>query len=256
MLHSLSGLKYTGSITLKDQIPSISVGRRIVATILSQPKGGLVLVSLFGRRLLVETTINLSKGQVLNLRVHSVHPKIVLKPVDNFNSPMRAQKVIDSIVERFVGVMGKAHLSTFNIKEIIQHALSRAAHDMDAYKLIISLLEESSKFPQALAFLLIPIVERDSRGSARVVIEGDKTKGYTVKFCMDTDHIGTIGCTVRLCDGIDMEIISNLKDVADLLRSHLGELADRLDGLGLSIRRLEVVHKNLPVGDTGLDMVV
>jgi hypothetical protein len=50
--------------------------------------------------------------------------------------------------------------------------------------------------------------------------------------------------------------MSNLEDVADLLRSHLGELADRLDSLGINIRRLDVVHKNFPVGDAGLDMIV
>jgi hypothetical protein len=57
------------------------VGRQVVATVLANPKDGLVLVSMFGRQLLVETTLNLTKDQVLNLRVHATSPKVVMKPL-------------------------------------------------------------------------------------------------------------------------------------------------------------------------------
>ncbi|MEA3223194.1 MAG: hypothetical protein U9P49_08535 [Thermodesulfobacteriota bacterium] len=256
MLSQVSGLEYSGSIILKDQIPSIFVGRQVVATVLSQPRGGSVMVSLFGRRLIVETTMDLLKGQVLNLRVHAIHPKIVLKPVDNPDISVRTQKAVNSLVQRFVGTMGKVPLGAFKMEEIIRHVLSKATHDTEAYKLILSLLEEASKFPQALAFLFIPVVDKDSRGNARVVIEEDGKEGYTLNFWIDTDHIGSIHCIARLCDGIEVEIMSNLEDVADLLRSYLGELADRLDSLGINIKRLYVAHKNFPVSDTGLDMIV
>lgn len=54
------------------------MGRQVVATVLSTPKDGLVTVSMFGRRFLVETTLDLFKDQVLNLRVHATTPRVIL----------------------------------------------------------------------------------------------------------------------------------------------------------------------------------
>jgi hypothetical protein len=74
-----------------------------------------------------------------------------------------------------------------------------------------------------------------------------------ITFDMETDHMGVIGCTARINDGIDVEIRTGSDSLADFLRSHIQALYERLAGIDV-VRRLEVVmsHGMQP----NLDMLV
>jgi hypothetical protein len=243
----------TGSIIIKDQIPSLFIGRNVVATVLSRPKEGMALVSMFGRRLLVETTMDLTKGQVLNLKVHALQPKVILKPLEAQGVQRTTTLAgVSALIERLVGKLGDVPLKAFNVREILEEQIQGKSDPVMA-QFISALVEEAAKYPQALAFLLIPIVQEDSRGRAKVVVEKDREEGFVITFDMETDHMGVIGCTARINDGIDVEIRTGSDSLADFLRSHIQALYERLAGIDV-VRRLEVVmsHGMQP----NLDMLV
>ncbi len=231
----------TGNIVLKDQLPSLSIGRSLVATVLSNPKDGMVLVSMFGKRLLVETTMELSKGQVLNLRVLATHPKVVLKAAEGRNLPKPASsEALQSFVRDLVGRFEEAPIKAFNVRTMLEEHLSGKSGDAQTAQFVAGLLDEAAKYPQALAFLLIPVVQDESRGQARVAISKDADDSYTITFDLETDHIGTIGCTARIGGGIEVEIRTGSDSLAGFIRSHVQELHTVLSGLDV-VRRIDVV---------------
>lgn len=244
----------TGNIVVKDQLPALVIGRLVIATVLSKPKDGMVLVSMFGKQILVETTMELAKGQVLKLKVQDLHPKVVLKPAEAPTSPKAAAAgSLSTMIEQLVGKLGDTPLKAFNINRILEDHITGKPVDAATAQFAAALIDEAAKYPQALAFLLIPIVQEQSQGRAKVVIEADPEQGYMITFDMETDHMGVIGCTARVGATIDVEIRTGSEALADLFRSHLPELHVALSALG-TVKRLDVVMRRMP--QAGVDMLV
>lgn len=237
----------TGNIVIKDQLPALFLGRNCIATVLSNPKDGMVLVSMFGKRLLVETTMDLTKGQVLNLKVQALHPKVVLKTVEGQTLPkLSLGEGLTAFIEELVGKFEEVPLKAFNVREILEEHLAGKPGDAGSAQIVSGLLDEVAKYPQTLAFLLIPVVQDDSHGRAKVAIERDADDSYTITFDLETDHMGTVGCTARIRDGIEVEIRTGSDALAGFLRSHLQELHESLSGLNV-VKRLDVVvNRHLP----------
>lgn len=231
-----------GTIVLSQSIPSLSVGRTVVATVLSMPKDGSVLVSMFGQRVLVDTTIPLEKGQVLNLKVHAVSPKVVLKPVQLEADQQAAAPLKDlgSLLGTIVGKPGEKELSSFLLKEIATQ-LSTSGQDAASAQLVKSFVDQVYTYPNAIAHLLIPIVDNESRGAARVSIEREGG-AYVLNFDMETDQLGSLACTVRMEEGrgMDVEIRTPSDETAAFLRTGLLELKEGLEPFG--VRSIEVVR--------------
>jgi len=232
----------SGSIIVNEKIPSLSVGRTIIATVLSKPKGGNVIVSLFGKRVRVETTIPLYKGQVLNLRVHALAPRIVLKPAQSSLDSQTVLKGMKSLVEDLVGTFGKTPIKSFAAEEIFQTFSRHSMQEPALAQFVSTLMEQINLHPQALAYLFIPLVQKDAHSHARVSIE-KKDQAYIIHFEMDTDHLGQMECTAQLDDAIDVEIRTPSQETADLLREHIHELYTGLEPLG--VRSCEVVLRHL-----------
>jgi hypothetical protein len=235
----------SGSIVLEENIPSVSIGRTVIATVLSAPKGGFVLVSMFGKRLLVETTMPLQKGQVLNLKVQAVTPKIVLKPsqpdMPEQSSPLRD---LSSGLSRIVGNFGEKPISSFLVQETIRQLSSQGDQDAQSAQFVTALFDQIYQYPQAFAYLFIPLVGEDSGSRAQVSIEHDEN-AYTVNLDIETENLGSIECRARMDKDkmIDVEIKTPSGEVADFLRSRLSELRESLEPLG--IRSLEVLRSAL-----------
>lgn len=233
---------FSSSITIREQVPSLYLGRNVVATVLSRPKDSLVLVSMFGLRLLVETDLNLHKGQILNLKVKTMSPKIVLKLAGAATMPGKEQTFFETLIAKIAGVFGKTHLKYFSLHEILQKIATSQAKDADVAQSLQALLQEATRYPQALALLLIPIVQDQSGGRARVAIEEIDIDDYILHFQMETDYLGTIECVARCADGVEVEIRTSREDIAEYLRSSLNELARRLERFGL--KRVEVIRRH------------
>jgi len=238
---------HTGNIVIKEQLPSLFIGRNLIVTVLSNPKDGMVLVSMFGKRLLVETSMDLSKGQVLNLKVQSVQPKVVLKAVEAQNQPkLASEQALQNFVQEQVGSFKEVPLKAFNVRTMLEDYLAGKPSDAQSAQFVAGLLDEAAKFPQALAFLLIPIVQDESHGKAKVAIEKEADDRYRITFDLETDHMGTIGCTARIDGGIEIEIRAGTENLAGFIKSHLQELHAALSGLGV-VRRLDVmVNRHMP----------
>lgn len=245
---------HTGNIVIKEQLPSLFIGRNLVATVLSNSKDGMVLVSMFGKRLLVETAMELTKGQVLNLKVQALHPKVVLKAVEGPHLPkLAAERALQEFVRETVGTFEKTPLKAFDVRTMLRDQVAGKPGDAQTVQFLTALLDEATQYPQALAFLLIPVVQDDSRGQAKVAIEKGADDSYLITFNLETDHMGTIGCTARIGGGVEVEIRTGSDAIADFLRSHLLELQETLSSLDV-VRRLEVVvNRHMP---TGVDALV
>lgn len=234
-----------GSIVLTENISSLSIGRSVIATVLSAPKGGSVLVSMFGKRLLVETTMPLQKGQVLNLKVHAVNPKVILKPamdeVEGKGSPLRD---LGNMLSRITGKFGEKPVSSFLVQEIARKLSSQGTDDGPSAQFVTSVLDQIYQYPQALAHLIIPLVDGDSGSGARVSIEREG-EAYILNFDIDTENLGNIEC--RACldkgSGIDVEIRTPSEDVAGFLKTGILELKESLEPFG--VRSIEVVRARL-----------
>lgn len=239
-------LARSGSIVLEGNIPTVSIGRTVVATVLSVSKGGSALVSMFGKRLLVETTMPLEKGQVLNLKVHSVSPKIVLRPSPQPDLLERSAplKDLSKALSQIVGKFGEKPISSFLAQETIRQLSSQGDQDSQSVPFVTALLDQIYQYPQAIAYLFIPLVGEDSGSRAQVSIEHDEN-AYTVNLDIETENLGSIECRARMDKDkmIDIEIRTPSGEVADLLRSGLVELRESLDPLG--IRSLEVLRSAL-----------
>lgn len=245
-----------GTLVISGEIPSVSVGRQVAATVLSMPKNGLVMVSMFGRQFMVETNLDLKMGQVLNLKVYATSPKIILKPLDNAIESRPFLKALDSVVEQLVGKLGDVPVKSFDVREIIKKIVSQP-QDKDSFpvQLVQRFVEQYSQIPNAVAFLIIPFVDDDSRGSAQVSIEREGSD-YRLNFQMETDTLGLLESTVlRSAQGLNVEIRSGSEEIADFLRSHVQELYEILEPLG--VKSVEVVRKTLfPLQQPGVSVVV
>jgi hypothetical protein len=246
---------HPGTIVVKGEVPSLFVGRQVVATVLSMPHNGLVLVSMFGRRFLVETNLDLQKDQVLNLRVHATSPKVIMKPMELSSESKAVLKAIDSMVEQVLGKFGTSPIQAFDVREIIKKLLFESPLDAATMQLVQKLIEDFSQVPTAVAFLVIPFVDEESRGRARVAIERDG-EDYRINFQMETDTLGLIESTVfRSARGLAVELRSGSDEVVEFLQYHQKELFDSLDPFGVST--IEIIQrKPRAPQNTGVNMVV
>lgn len=250
----IPGVITSGSIVVSEKVPAVSVGSTLIATVLSRPKGGFVFVSLFGRRVLVETSLSLQKGQVLNLKVHALNPKIVLKPVEQGGESRVPSIRMGDLVQGLVGSLGKGPLESFTAGEIIRALIEHAPQEEALPQFISAFMEQVHNHPQALAYLFVPFVERDSQGHARVSIDRQDDT-YTISFEISTDHLGDIECTARLQEKIDIELRTSSEETAGFLREHIQDLSAGLEHFG--VRSCEVVVRRL--GDPalkGVDVLV
>lgn len=243
-MHIIPAQVTVGDITIqgKIQVPSLAIGRLVVATVLSSPKNGLVLVSMFGQRLLVETNLDLVEGQILNLRVQATNPKVVMKPIESLPETKTALKLMDSLVEQIAEKFGDSEVQNFDVKEILKKFLSESPKDMTTLQAALKFVETFSQLPpNTIAYLLIPFVDENCRGKAQVTIERNG-QDYRLHFEVETDALGLIESTVlRTNSGIAVEISSGLQDVVDLLKTHLQELAQNLEPYGVT--GIEIVQK-------------
>jgi hypothetical protein len=245
-----------GNIIVADKIPSLVIGRQVIATVLASPKDGLVLVSMFGKQLLVETTLDLQKDQILNLKVQSTTPKVIMKPVESFPEAKTVLKLMDNLVEQLVGKFGSAPVQAFEVKEILRKLLSDVPDDKAAAQIAQKLVQDFSQLPvNTIAYLLIPVVGENTSGKAQVTIEKDG-QDYRLHFDMETDALGLVESTVlRTRRGISVEISSALQEVVDLLKVHMNELGKSLEPYG--VNGIEIMQKK-PVSAqrTPVDIVV
>jgi len=244
-----------GSIILDEPIPTLSIGRTILATVLSTPKDGRVLVSMFGRRLLVDTTLALTKGQVLTFKVHALSPRIVLKPHD-IQAGNQGQGIRDlgAVVGRLVGGFGEKPLEAFRLQEVLEHLSQAPERDAQAARVLSQLVEQALQYPQASTFLFVPLLDGDAQGSARVWAERDG-EGYLLRFAVETNRLGSLECIARLDQGVDVEIRASSQETVDFLAACIGELREGLEPLG--VRYIRISHatiKDQPV--RGVDVLV
>jgi hypothetical protein len=201
---------------------------------------------MFGKRLLVETALPLEKGQVLNLKVHAVSPKIVLRPSPQPDLPERSVPLRDlsSALGQIIGKLGEKPISSFLVQETIRQLSSQGDQDSRSAQFVTALLDQIYQYPQAIAYLFIPLVDDDSGSRAQVSIERDES-AYTVNLDIETENLGSIECTARMDKDkrMDVEIRTPSGEVAALLKSHLGELKAGLEPLG--IRSLEILRSAL-----------
>lgn len=253
-MHLAPGKISTGSIIVNDKISSLNIGRTLIATVLSNPKGSHILVSLFGKKVLVETTIPLQKGQVLNLKVHAVSPRIILKPAEHAQDQTASLKGLRNLVERYIGTFGKASVKSFTLAEIFKTLTNKSFQDSGMPQFVSLLLEHINMHPQALAYLFIPLVEKDSQSHARVCIEKDDD-AYIIHFEISMEKLGAIECMARLDDKIDVEIRTPSEETAGFLKKYIHELKKSLEPMG--VRTCEVVFKRLSkTGSGGVDVLV
>jgi hypothetical protein len=237
-----------GSIVLSEIVPSISIGRTVIATVLSAPKAGMVLVSMFGKRLLVETSMQLEKGQVLNLKVHAVSPKVVLKAMPVETAQVASSlKDISTVLSSIVGMPGEKHLSSFLVQEIARQLSAPSGQDTQAAQVAAAVLDQVYQYPNAIAHLLIPLADNDSRSAARVSIEREG-EDYVLNFDMETEYLGSLACRARLDRdrGIDVEIRTPSEEIAAFLRENILELKASLRDFGA--RSVEVVRGPVRAG--------
>ncbi|MEA2102669.1 MAG: hypothetical protein U9P80_08885 [Thermodesulfobacteriota bacterium] len=241
------------SITVKgSSLASLSMGRNVIATVLSRPSQGLALVSMFGAKVMVETTMELEKGQVLNLKVHETQPRVVLKPVETESMP---KAKMEALLENLTRGLEKGDLRSFRVQDLLHRLVSSPQRDLMDPAMLNAFLKEVIQYPSGLAFFLVPFLDPDGRGLARGVICRDDDAGYVIDFHVETDHLGMIGIRILAGDGIDVEIQTIDDGVADHIRSHLKMLYDRLVDFG--IRRLEVVKGYPAEGmSEGVDLLV
>jgi hypothetical protein len=245
-----------GTIVVTGEVPSISVGRQLVATVLSNPQNGLILVSMFGRQFMVETNLDLKMGQVLNLKVFATSPKVILKPVEAGNEPKAILKALDNLVEQLAGKFGDTPIKSFDVREIIKKLISEPQQkDAAPLQFAQKLIEQFSQMPNAVAFLLVPFVDDESKGRAQVAIEREGDD-YRINFQMETDSLGLLESTVLRSDqGLNVELRSGSEEIAQFLRSHVKDLFDSLEPFG--VKRIEVVQKTLlPPHQSGVNVVV
>ena len=234
----LPGHLQSGSIVLNENIPTLSIGRTLVATVLSAPKSGQVLVSMFGRRIMVETTMALHRGQVLNLKVHALSPRIVLKLADSgIEGQSPSLRNLGNALSRLVGSFGDKPIESFLLQEIVRRLPSRPGNDAGQAEIVAALAEQMTQHPEALAFLLIPLVDEESGGSAKVSVERDGD-AYVLHFGIDTDRLGSLECTARMDRGVEVEIMTPSEDTADFLNGHLHELEAGLEPFGVRYVRV------------------
>ena len=251
----LAGQILPDSIVLSGKTPSLTIGKTLVVTVLSTPKAGRVLVSMFGKHVQVETTMALHKGQVINLKVHALSPRIVLKPAGpGADTPEGGWKDAGSVVGRLAGSLGEKPVEAFLLQEILGRLASQSGGDASRNRAIASLIEQVLQYPQALAFLFIPLVDDGSQGCARVWIERDED-AYALQFRIETDHLGSLECTARMDQAIDVEIRTPLPETADLLNRHVHELEQSLEPFG--VRHVGICLATLREGPhKGVDVLV
>lgn len=239
----LPGRISSGSIVLSENIPSVSVGRSVIATVLSMPKGGSVLVSMFGKHLIVETTMDLKKGQVLHLKVHALSPKIILKPArPDASGPGSVVGQLSSGLSRLIGTYGEKPVQAFLAREIAGRLLSKAGDDGTQALFVTSLMDQIHQCPQALAYLFIPLADNESRSGARVSVERQGS-AYVLHFDIETEFLGNLECSASLDKGMDVEIRTPSEEIAEFLRRHMGDLRESLEPFG--VRSIEVVRAAL-----------
>jgi hypothetical protein len=237
-MHITQAQLRAGTIVLNESVPTVSVGRIVLATVLSAPMGGSVLVSMFGKKLLVETTLPLEKGQVFNLKVHAVSPKVILKPMPVETSQLASSlKDLGTVLAAVVG-KGDKGLRSFLVQEVTRQ-LSSSGQDEQSAQVVSTIMDQMTQYPNAIAHLLIPLVDNDSRGAARVSIEKEEG-AYVVNFDMETEHLGSLACRARMGRGMDVEIRTPFEDTAEFLRANLFELREALQPFGA--RSVEVVR--------------
>jgi hypothetical protein len=245
-----------GDIIIPDKMPSLVIGRQVIATVLASAKDGFVLVSMFGKQLLVETTLDLQKDQILNLKVHATTPKVIMKPVESNPEMKPVIKLMDNLVEQLVGKFGSTPIQAFELKEILKKLISESPDEKMAAQLAQKFIQDFSQLPtNTIAYLLIPIVGEDTRGKAQVTIEKDG-QDYRLHFDMETDSMGLIESTVlRTKAGVSVEISSAHQEVVDLLKAHMEELGKSLEPYG--VVGIEIMQKK-PVAAqrTPVDVVV
>jgi hypothetical protein len=232
----------SGDFIVQDKMPSLVIGRQVIATVLASPKDGLVLVSMFGKQLLVETTLDLQKDQILNLKVYATTPKVVMKPVEALPETKTITKLMDNLVEQLVGKFGSTPIQAFELKEILKKLVSDSPDDKMTAQLAQKFVQDFSQLPpNTIAYLLIPIVGEDTSGKAQVTIQKDG-QDYRLHFDIQTDALGLIESTVlRTKRGIAVEISSALQEVVDLLKTYREDLGKSLEPFG--IIDLEIVRK-------------
>ncbi|MBN2297124.1 MAG: flagellar hook-length control protein FliK [Deltaproteobacteria bacterium] len=231
------------------------MGRSLIATVLSKPKGGLVLVSLFGRKVFVETTIPLHKGQVLNLKVHALSPKIVLKPAEQMPDSGALIKGLKTLVGELAGTFGKTSVKSFTAQEILGALSNLPSDEAGVSQFVSMLMDQIHHHPQALAYLFIPLVEEDTHSNARVSIEREGDNAYCIHFEIDMVNLGPLECTARLDDSIDVEIRASSQETVELLRENIHELKMSLEPFG--VRSCEIVLKRLGSSTMqGVDVLV
>jgi len=239
MVQSVGAAGAARVVAKADNLPGLSVGRKLVATVLSRPVNGLVMVSMFGRRLSVETNLDLKPGQVLNLRVDALKPQVIMRPEA---SPQTAAPDLGALVERLAGSLEKGEVKNFELRNLLTQLVEQ--NDDSAAVALKPLVEQLFNYPQAVALFLIPVNDQDSSGQAAVAVEREDDE-YVLRFRLDTDHIGRVNALARLGNGLRVEIGVAHTDVAELMRVHLSELAERLEPLGLTELKVNLERPNL-----------
>lgn len=233
---------FVGDLIIQGKAPALTIGRQVVATVLANPKDGLVLVSMFGRQMLVETTMDLQKDQILNLKVHALTPKVIMRPVEAAPEAKIAIKLMDNLVEQLVGKFGDVPIRSFEIKEILKKIVYESPDEKAAAQFVQKFVQDFSQLPgTTVAYLLVPFVGDEARGRAQVAIERDG-QDYRISFDIQTDALGLVESTVvRTKSGIAVEISSVSEEVVDFLKPHMKELAQSLEPYGVT--GIEIVRK-------------
>jgi hypothetical protein len=165
-----------------------------------------------------------------------------------------AVRLMDNLVERLVGKFKNTPIQAFAMKEILEKLMAEAPEEKMAAQLVQKFIQETSQLPPStIAYLLVPFVDDETRGRARVTIEKEG-QDYRLHFDVATDALGLIESTVLMTKrGLAVEISSGSEDVVSFLKGHMEDLAASLEPYGVS--SMEFVQKQ-PLSASRIDVDV
>lgn len=251
MIRVVTPKSVTAGLVLSRTVPGLALGRTVSVSVLRAAQQGRALVSLFGTKLEVETPLPLQKGEVLDLKVSALSPRVILKPAEP-SSPQTAVRMLDALVHRLAGDPETADIKEFELGNLVRKFLS--AGGGEGGQALHALLEEAARFPEALSFFFIPVVDEEGGGRARVAVEGTDG-GYILRCVLDTSRLGAVECVARLAEGLEVEIRTTTEDAARELRDRGRELTDALEHLGLKRLTVHRAAFQAPVAER-VDMLV
>lgn len=207
-------------------LPPLSVGEVVEAKIMETPRYGKALILLKNHNVMANSELMLRKGETVAVRVMQLHPKAILRIIQN-NTRLKETRNLPAS-EKLEGFI-RSSLKTIDSHQIINYMFQEYE---GKYMFQIPLL-----FPENMGLAEIFINFRDQESQDK-----DHQGEKSVLFLLNMDVLGDvvveakiktkkIGCVLKCADKI----------VCDFIRPFLKDLGGRLTALGYEIDYLKCV---------------